>query len=229
MYRIESKYFKVFVLSFLLLLLSIGLLSTSAFATTTGSATLMKVTSETTNYNVGQEFYVDVEIENPENYYAGDISIAYDDNLFQLKAVGVGNWSQLKIYNRTDSTTSGATRVIVASKGAEYGMVSDQSVLRLNFVALKEGHGGYIRVTNATVANGYGEEFSLDTYGMFINVVGKVFADINNDGRVSIGDVAIASRMIGASDWENYRPDVNYDGVVSDNDLREIVKALLNT
>lgn len=227
MYLIKSKYCKMFVLSVVMMFLTLGVWSSSSYATTTGAGTIMKVTADTTNYSVGEEFIVNVEIDNPQNYYAGDISIEYDGRLLELKGVGVADAEQLRIYGKTNTTTSAGTRVIVASNGAEHGMKSDQKVLRLRFVALREGTNGYIRINNARVADGYGREYSLQTIGTTINVGRQTMPDTNGDGRVSLGDLAIASRMLGTNDWENYQPDVNFDGRVTDVDLNKIVYAMM--
>jgi hypothetical protein len=217
----------MFVLSVVMMFLTLGVWSSSSYATTTGAGTIMKVTADTTNYSVGEEFIVNVEIDNPQDYYAGDISIEYDNRLLELKGVGVADTEQLRIYGKTNTTTSAGTRIIVASNGAEHGMKSDQKVLRLRFVALREGTNGYIRINNARVADGYGREYSLQTIGTTINVGRQTMPDTNGDGRVSLGDLAIASRMLGTNDWENYQPDVNFDGRVTDVDLNKIVYAMM--
>lgn len=228
MYLSKSKYCKQLVLSVVMLFLTLGVWSSSSYATTTGAGTVVRITSDAETYSLGEEFIVNVEIDNPKNYYAGDISIDYDDRLFALKDVSVADTQQLRIYGQP-STTGAGTRVIVASNGPQYGMKSSQKVLKLKFVAIREGY-GYVEIYSVNVADGYGNEYLLGEYFKRIRVVKQNKPDTNGDGYVSLADLGIASRLMGTSDWQwgYYQPDVNRDGEITNVDLNAIVHSMLN-
>lgn len=225
------KCYKVVFALFVVGVIALIGLPESTFATTTTSSagTVMRVVSETSSYSLGQEFTVTVDVENPLDFYAGDIVFDYDKTMFNLKQVTIADDQKQRIYAQGSTTTSAGTRVIVASNGPQYGMSNSQSVLKLTFEAVGLGQDGYININSTVMANGYGHEYSLACFGTRIDVGGEVRADTNNDGRISIGDLAVASRFMGTSYWETYRPDVDSNGFVDVGDLDKIVNEILKS
>lgn len=103
---------KKIIVSVVVLLLGLIAFSTGSFATTTSAGIVVKVTSDQYTYEYNETFSVNVEIENPQNYYAEDITIWYDSTAFDYvtPSVEVADAQQLKIYH-DETTTGGVVRV----------------------------------------------------------------------------------------------------------------------
>lgn len=221
---------KKLIVSVVVLLLGLIALSSGSFATTTSAGTVVKVTSDQYTYGYNETFLVNVEIENPQNYYAEDITIWYDSTVFDYvtPSVEVADAQQLKIYHE-ETTTGGAVRVIVASNGANNVVKYDQKILKLKFKAKSNPNGGYIGISSAKAADGFGNEYNLLTQSRKFYLGSMTSGDVNPDGIISLSDLGIASRLMGTSDyeWGGYNPDVNNNNTVDDYDLEQIVDGIL--
>lgn len=167
--------------------------------------------------------------------YAQDISLNYDSNVMEF----VSAESILPGVSIVDKTISpvGKLRFILASEGAAHAVRGKADVLKLTFRAknVTQPVSGPISVSNATVADDNGTEASIGNASMLIqvNVVTPGMpGDTNGDGKVSIGDLAIAAANYGQTsqdpNWEKIKAsDFNGDGVIDIEDLAAIAKKIV--
>lgn len=163
----------------------------------------------------------------------------YDDNVFEF--VGVTTQSAISVNDIVQTTTTsaisiyhedvntpGKLRFIIVSKGESNAINDNQAILKLKFKAKNSSGYGQIRISNGLIADGYGNEFYTLCGGKTFRLLN---CDVNGDGRVSLGDLAITGRLYNNSYyyWQNSRADVNRDGRVDDMDLREIVRSISGT
>ncbi|MED5017651.1 family 20 glycosylhydrolase [Paenibacillus chibensis] len=186
--------------------------------------TLLKGPSEV---QAGETFTVDLGLVNPDGaVYAQDYSIQYDDSLMEFVSAkplvdGIG---LLETKN-----TGGTVRVILASQGAGHQLKQSADVVELTFKAKPDIAAGKtpIRVTAAVVGDGDGKETAVGLSTANIELTEgttEASADLNGDGKVSIGDLAIVAANYGKTsadaDWSQAkRADVNRDGKIDISDL----------
>ncbi|WP_214483050.1 cohesin domain-containing protein [Bacillus sp. SM2101] len=171
-------------------------------------------------------FTVDVWLKNGQDIYAEDLNITYDDTLFEF--VGASAGEGLDFYHSEEDEGS-ALRYILASQGRDFGINEDAVLVTLTFKAKFSGGFGKIVVENGLVADKYGNEYAPSLTELEINVT-LADGDVNNDGKVTLGDLAIASYDTGVSSEEvsEVESDVNLDGEINDTDLSVIVQAILD-
>ena len=191
--------------------------------------------------NAGANFDVKVAINYLETeVFAQDITISYDDSLVEfvnaeslIDEVGIISMNL---------STPGTVRLILASKGAEYGVIGTVELLKLQFRALNQAgtttlpaeaifHGDPI-----VLGSGLGEDIHLDSVEVSVtinNPTPVIISDLNGDGRISIGDLALIASHYGKTsaspDWASIQHmDFNTDGVINISDLGVIATQLLN-
>ena len=179
--------------------------------------------------NGGCEFETYVVINNARNIYAEDIQVHYDSAVFEYIGGDVTTSSALKIYNNP-APQNGVVRYIVASRGQANGLNGNAQILKLKFRAKNAYAIGTIQITKGEIADGYGNEFNV-MGGMKTFTVTPRNADVNNDGKYTLGDLAIAGRLFSTTpeQWGYYRPDVDFNLAVDDVDLSCIVSFVLNS
>lgn len=200
------------------------------------------IESDTHDVGKGSEFTVNVIINNAQDIYAQDINITYNQYMFQYigaathsttdSAVGIKNQRQstttsaISIYY-ADESTSGKLRFILASNGSKNVVNGNQEVLKLKFKAKNIGGMGRISVSNGLVANGQGREFKTLCGGTNFR---SIDCDVNNDGRISLGDLAITARLYEDKYyyWYNPKTDVDMNGKVDEIDLKDIVRTIVS-
>ncbi len=193
-----------------------------------GSSSDIELDVASTTYDLvrGNEFTVDVDMRNATNIYAEEFNVNYDPSLFEFVSIDSVNQDKLKLYHE-DHSVSGKINLILASLGADYAISEDSNIVKLKFRAIGTGT-GTIGVESGDVANGEGTIFHAVCFDKSYNVTGSI--DVNNDGTLDLGDLAIASRLLasGSEVWGTYTPDVDYNGSVNDLDLTTIVSVLIN-
>ncbi|WP_214483079.1 cohesin domain-containing protein [Bacillus sp. SM2101] len=174
-----------------------------------------------------EEFTVDVWLKNGQDIYAEDFNIIYDDTLFDF--VGASTGDGIDFYY-TEEDPGNTLRYILASQGRDFGINEDAVLVTLTFKAKFSGGFGKIVVENGLVADKYGNEYAPSLTELEINVT-LADGDVNNDGKVTLGDLAIASYDTGVSSEEvsEVESDVNLDGEINETDLHVIVQAILDT
>ncbi|WP_211748211.1 fibronectin type III domain-containing protein [Paenibacillus sp. Marseille-Q4541] len=207
----------------------------SIVVTTKDTITLEPDTPTTTLSSVksvqsGKEFAVQLGLNSViQSVYAVDIRMEYDPSLFEFidaKPVKDGV-SLVEIVK----DTPGKLRFIMASIGADNAITSDVQLLDLTFKAttVEKPITATISVTDTTMGNDIGEETTAAPSSINIEITSEtsppgIPGDVNNDDKVSIGDLAIIAANYGKTsesmDWEQIKHlDFNGDGKIDIVDL----------
>ncbi|MED5017656.1 Ig-like domain-containing protein [Paenibacillus chibensis] len=167
---------------------------------------------------------------------AQDITIRYDADKFEfVKAEPTEEHIQII---ETTAGTPGQVRLIAVSTGAEHAIQTDGSFFKVTFKAkaLEKKSAGQIETARVTLGDPIGHETEALPASIQVEVSKATEpsgnADVNGDGKISIGDLAIAAAHYGkdstSPDWEQAkRADVNGDGKVDISDLAAIAKKIL--
>ncbi|TYP76771.1 endo-1,4-beta-xylanase [Paenibacillus methanolicus] len=161
---------------------------------------------------------------------AQDITFTYDPE--KLQFVGATSLEEAIDVIGVNKDTAGKVRILLASKGAGNAVTADGALLKLEWKALRPAASAGIQLAQAELANGEGEEVSLAAAGHAIRIVDQPSGDLNNDGRYSIGDLAMAASAYGKKaadpDWSQYsKMDLNHDGMIDVIDLSAIASLIL--
>lgn len=170
--------------------------------------------------------------------YAQDVSVEYDDSVFEFVSANSIHEDDVAIVEVID-TTPGRLRFLMASKGADHAIRGDSEVLEMKFKAKKVEQvvSGSINITKAVMGDHEGKELEAALSSITIQVKpGKpvepgIPGDLNNDGKVSIGDLAIIAANYGKTtdspDWEKIKKaDITGDGKIDLDDLVTIARQL---
>jgi len=227
-----NKFLAGVTLACTLMIGAIGFLGSGTVqAADVASATTLSAPSKVT---YGKNFTVDVGLQSVTNaVYAQDFKIQYNATLMEFVSAA-SLIDGIAILEEKESP--GSVRIIMASKGAEHGITKEAVIAALTFKAkqLELPAIGTISV-DAQIGDGYGIEVNAASSSVQIGfeiVPVELSPDINGDGKVSIGDLAIVAANYGKtsadSDWEQAkRADVNGDGKIDVDDLALIAKKIL--
>lgn len=176
----------------------------------------------------GAEFTTYAIVKNAKDLYAEDVRVKYDTNLFEFVKAEPAN-NGLHIYHEKQEAP-GDLRFIVASNGEQYGINGEAQLLKLTFKAKNVPGKGKIDISAGLVADSKGTEVEATVDGEEITVTGGFDADVNGDGKYSLGDVAIAGfhHSKDKANWTNPKSDVDKNDKVEDSDLSLIVQKILN-
>ncbi|MFD0618448.1 OmpL47-type beta-barrel domain-containing protein [Paenibacillus sp. GCM10027629] len=184
----------------------------------------------------GERMTVQVHLKSIQDaVYAQDIELKYDEKLLDYISAAASD-TGLQIVS-SSLNEPGKLRFIIASTGADHAVTQDSKVLTVTFQAkiVSVEAMTQVSVYKAVVADQQGKEFtaqgSMKTIG--ITVPQGVPGDLNHDGKVTIGDLAIAATSYGKSasdpNWPQIKAaDLNHDGVVDIADLAAIATLILN-
>ncbi|WP_458631397.1 family 20 glycosylhydrolase [Paenibacillus sp. CMAA1364] len=183
----------------------------------------------------GETFIVNYGLSKvAEAVYAQDISIQYDVTRMELVSID-SLIDGVSVIEKIESP--GSLRLIFASQGGLYGISGDAQIVKLTFKAKSslEPAIGTIAVVKAFMGHGNGVE--TDAAPSSANIAFTIAPvelspDINGDGKVSIGDLAIVAANYGKTKtdiaWEQVKKaDVNGDGKIDINDLAIIARKIL--
>lgn len=185
----------------------------------------------------GKEFTVQLGLNHvKQSVYALDIKMEYDSELMEFITAtsakeGVGLVEIVK-------TTPGKLRFILASTGAANAITSDSQLLDLTFKAstVEKPVTASVSVTDTTMGNDTGEETKATPSSINIEITPETLpgipGDVNNDGKVSIGDLAMIAANYGKTsesmDWEQIKHmDVNNDGKIDIVDLGFVARKMV--
>ncbi|MCQ6562778.1 cohesin domain-containing protein [Paenibacillus mendelii] len=161
--------------------------------------------------------------------YAQDIKLDYDASVMEFvsaKSVQTG----VKLV-RTVKPSDGKLQFILASAGAGNAVSSDKELIELTFKAkpITSTASGVISITSVILGNAQGSE-TQGTPANITIVIGYE-GDLNLDGKVTVGDLAIMSTYfnsnVNSPDWEQAkRADLNHDGVIDLQDMMVLAKKI---
>ncbi|BBH19755.1 hypothetical protein Back11_11000 [Paenibacillus baekrokdamisoli] len=193
------------------------------------------LTANMSSITSGTEFKVSFGLSNNTlPIYAQDIKIDYNPAVMEF--VSVRSVYEGISLVEVDKETSGKLRLIIASAGPEHAVTGDTPIVELTFKSKKVSKTttGLISVTNAVLGDVKGNEYQAATSSVPIEVIkGGGPGDLNEDGKISIGDLAIVSAHYGKNssspDWENAKiADINGDGIIDILDLTAVAKKIVN-
>ncbi|WP_152392023.1 chitobiase/beta-hexosaminidase C-terminal domain-containing protein [Paenibacillus guangzhouensis] len=169
-----------------------------------------------------------------EPIFAQDMMIQYDPKLYEFKDE-VAMRDGLTVYTQP-SSTPGQIRLIIASLGADHAIATDADVVELKFAAkqVAQSASGAIAVTSATIGDAEGKERQALPASVTVEVtaVPALPGDVNQDGKYSIADLAMAAAHYGMTqqhpDWSKFKTaDVDGNGVIDIVDLAAIAKKII--
>ncbi|MHA0856134.1 DUF4838 domain-containing protein [Paenibacillus sp. CMAA1364] len=183
----------------------------------------------------GETVNIKAGLENiPVPIYALDVDLEYDPNVLEfVSAQSIKNG--LSVIDT--STSLGKVRILAASEGVGNALEGNVQFLETSFKVkgIGESVTSLINLSKAVLADEHGVETEAlpSTTSIQVNteVIG-ISGDINNDGKVSIGDLAIVAAHYGkdtnSTDWQQVKKaDVNKDGVINLEDLAIVAQKLI--
>ncbi|MFX3635377.1 MAG: cohesin domain-containing protein [Candidatus Pristimantibacillus sp.] len=185
----------------------------------------------------GEEFNVRLAINHliQNVIYAEDIQISYDANVMDfVSADSLVDGVEIVDMNML---TPGKIRFIMASAGTDNAVTGDVQLLQLNFKSkeLSTTDVGTIEVTSATLANESGEETEASPSSISIEITAGSTTgtgDINGDGKVSVGDLALIAVHYGkdstSTDWTLIKSmDLDASGTIDVVDLSIVARKIM--
>lgn len=161
---------------------------------------------------------------------AHDITISYDAEKFEFKSAE----SLLENVSIVEAgETDGKVHLLIASLGTEHAISTNEPFIKMTLVAkaTSEQTTGDIAVTQAILSDREGIETNAALAAVKITInsidAGGITGDVNNDGKISIGDLAIVASHYGKNeqspDWNKVKhADINKDGKIDIADLTAI-------
>lgn len=185
----------------------------------------------------GSPFKLQYRIENvTSDVYAQDIQVNYDSSVMDYtNAKSLREGVSIVELKKDDA---GHLRFILAGSGPGSEITGDADVLELEFKAkdTDETQTGIVKLTGITFGNAQGEESTASLSQTTVTVTPATpgpSPDVNQDGKISIGDLAIAAAHYGKNssspDWaQAKKADINGDGKVDIADLAAIASKILD-
>ncbi|NOV03690.1 leucine-rich repeat protein [Paenibacillus planticolens] len=189
----------------------------------------------TNSIGAGQAFDLNFGLTGvTQAFYAQDLTLTFDPA--QLELISIDPLSKDQFSVVTSEKAPGQVRILLASLGENHAVNADGNLLRLSFKAksIAQTATGTVTLMNVALANGNGVETSVSdaSHNVQITVIPRVPGDLNSDGKVSIGDMAIVASWYGKTSadpkWEQYKiADINNDGKIDIVDLAAVARWIL--
>lgn len=166
-----------------------------------------------------------------QNVYAQDMTIAYDADKLELVGQPVSLDTDQFVIVGTDSQ-AGSIRILGAHFNDSINH-PNRDLFKLSFKAKDIAGTADITVTLLVLADGEGVEAVIDGDTHLVDIRKPVIpGDVNDDNRVSIGDLALVAKAYGKSttspDWDQVkRYDINNDGIIDIEDLVALARLIL--
>ncbi|MBP1962988.1 Ig-like domain-containing protein [Paenibacillus aceris] len=184
----------------------------------------------------GEQFSLNYGLNNvAKGAYAQDVHIAYDAAVMEF--VSAKSAKEGISLLKAEEGAAGTIRLIMASQGEGNAVIGDAQLIELTFKAKKVAQTteGTVAVTSALLGDSQGNETqaAASSHSMEITAeIPGIPGDINDDGKVTIGDLAMVAANYGkditSPDWEQVKKaDVNNDGKIDLLDLAVIARKIL--
>ncbi|MBA2940853.1 discoidin domain-containing protein [Paenibacillus sp. CGMCC 1.16610] len=194
------------------------------------------LTGSSSSIQGGQPLQVAYGVNNvAQQAYAEDITLTYDPNVMEFVSVEPV-YPNLSIVKKV-MDGSGKIRLITASEGAGHAVTGNAQLLKLTFNSKVTSTAitTFIEVTDTTLGNELGNEFKALNSSLSVQVTpipAGTPGDLNNDGRVSIGDLGMMAANYGKNtsspDWASIKHlDFNNDGEIEISDLAFIASKIM--
>ncbi|MEC0226508.1 family 43 glycosylhydrolase [Paenibacillus alba] len=202
------------------------IVSTELTGTLTGVPQIPLGTAFTVKYGL-----IHVSSSVVDAIYAQDLTLDYDpDKLSFISAESLRDGLMVVDLKKD---VPGKVRILLVSLGANHPITTDGELLKLNWKANKETAQTSLTLSRAQMANSMGVEKLLAPVTYLVKVTGTsdVPGDMNADGKVTIGDLAIGAANYGKNstspDWNLVQKiDFNHDGIIDIADLAIIARAI---
>ncbi|UVI32732.1 cohesin domain-containing protein [Paenibacillus spongiae] len=184
----------------------------------------------------GKKFTLAYELNSlSEDIFAQDVKLHYDPSAAQfVSAKPAADGVKLV---RTVKEPGGKLRFILASEGANHPVTGQAAILNLTFKAKNSlsSSADSVSLSSAVLGSAQGTEIQAAKSSPSAQDSAERHrnsdADINQDGIVSVGDLAMAAANYGkskrSSDWEQVkRADVRSNGKIDEKDLEDIAKSM---
>ncbi|OBZ13072.1 beta-L-arabinofuranosidase domain-containing protein [Bacillus sp. FJAT-26390] len=166
-----------------------------------------------------------------QSVYAQDVTVSYDPS--KLAFVGVSSLREGLNVLETKELGPGKIRILAFAQGM--GLAPNADWLKLTFQAasLESAESTSVTLTNARLANGDGAELALSDAKHALQIAARPpSGDLNQDNKVSIGDLAIVAAAYGKTsadpNWTQFKKaDLNQDGKVDIEDLAMLAKLII--
>lgn len=182
---------------------------------------------------VNEEFSVSYGLQNVIGaVYGQDISFTYDPSKLELISSNTASENFTIVHSNED--TPGLLRVISAGLGS--GITNtDTLILTFRAKAVISSPGTTVQAVHGIVADKNGQETAVEDAILNIMITDAPVTnpgDVNQDGKYSIGDLALIAVGYGKNstdaDWEKYRNlDVNNDNQINIADLAFVASKIL--
>lgn len=186
----------------------------------------------------GQPFKVSLGVNGmSEPIFAIDATLRYDSEFMSF----ISAESLIPGVNivETDSGETGKIRMIVASEGSGHGLSGDQSIIAVTFRAKETSETVTVHMTALDIVLGdaIGHETQAASASAQVQISaaghpGGISGDVNGDGKVSIGDLAILAAHYGkdasSPDWNAIKHlDLDGSGSIDIADLAIVAKKIV--
>ncbi|MGN7357434.1 sialidase domain-containing protein [Paenibacillus sp. SAF-054] len=184
----------------------------------------------------GGSFQVQIGVRRlTTSVFAQDITVLYDASLMEFISASPLLDGVKLIEAKTDQP--GKIRLIVASEGAGHGVTGDQKVAEVAFKAKDVGEtkSGAVQTANAWLADADGKETEAGPASARIEIYAGSTGepgDLNGDGKVSIGDLAILAAQYGkdasSPNWNEIKHlDLDGSGSIDIADLAIVAQKII--
>lgn len=201
-------------------------------------ASLQALLAGASTVKSGDDFALQYGVKHAQSpLTAQDILIRYDSNLLEYAGAKTLLPGLQIIIEQTE--TPGLLRIIAVSEGLAHAVSGDQpNLLELAFQAKDTAVDtpALVTIVSAAFGNAEGQEYSAEATSHEIIVEAKadtgVIGDVNGDGKVSVGDLAIIAANYGKDssslEWETIKAaDVNHDGKIDLEDLVLVAQQII--
>ncbi|MBP1965362.1 polysaccharide lyase family 8 super-sandwich domain-containing protein [Paenibacillus aceris] len=184
----------------------------------------------------GAQFKVTFGLKNViQAALAEDVTIEYDANSMQFESAKsvLDGVSILE----TSTQSPGKLRLIIVSQGNAHGVTGNKQIVELSFKAkdVLQSTTGHVAVSSAVLGDAQGGEAHAELSSLSIQIVAPIPGipgDLNNDMKVTIGDLAIVAVHYGkdasSPDWQQVKKaDVNGDNKIDISDLAAVAAIIL--
>ncbi|WP_193726531.1 cohesin domain-containing protein [Paenibacillus guangzhouensis] len=185
----------------------------------------------------GADMNVNFGLKNvASSVYAQDVTIQYDPAAFDfISATSIKD--RVSIVEKKVDSSAGKLRLIVASEGEGSGVSGTESIIELSFRAKRTdvAKSALFTVKQMTVADGEGVESIAAASSLSVQITPNdpgIPGDMNQDGKYSIGDLAIIAAHYGETsaspNWSQIAMgDIDHNHVIDINDLAWIASQIL--
>ncbi|WP_136606241.1 DUF4838 domain-containing protein [Paenibacillus dokdonensis] len=192
------------------------------------------LTTDKMEVKAGEALRLDMGLNHiADPVYAYDISLQYDPGVMEFVSAESVKDGMMLIESKDGD---GKIRLIGASAGPGKAISTDSQLLQLTFLAknVKVPTDGAFKVTSAILGGEDGEESVAAAASITVKAIPgttEQSADLNGDGKISIGDLGIVAAHYGkdssSPDWQQVKhADINGDGKIDIADLAAVASQM---